>query len=332
MRHNDDRELVPLKSDFDVVWRGFRRSQVQFYIQQTETEVRMLTEDRDSALSQVSDLGAELEQAREEIDSLRTQLDDVCRSPIDESALSDRLRRRVRLAQNEAEEIVSSARATAEHEWSRSEQAAAELRARYERLVSDADEWRRQADEQRTEALEQTRQEIERMSRHAEEHRRKLDAEAEQRRDEVEHDFEVSMAARRDEAMRILTERDRASREDAERRVTEAAADAERRTVRATQQVEAMRDVRRRLAEQVRGAQDLLGGAEPLLAASVAGTETEEADAFVADHSGRSRRGEQPEAVAVPKQREAVTGSDTDESADGAAEPVASAETHPGKG
>src|SRR5919197_661185 len=29
--HNEERELVPLKSDFDVVWHGYRRSQVKFY-------------------------------------------------------------------------------------------------------------------------------------------------------------------------------------------------------------------------------------------------------------------------------------------------------------
>ena len=70
---------MPLKSDFDVVWYGFRRSQVKFYIQQTEAEVRMLTEDRDSALSQVADLSAQLDEARAEIESLRKQLDEQAR-------------------------------------------------------------------------------------------------------------------------------------------------------------------------------------------------------------------------------------------------------------
>ena len=97
--NNEDRELVPLKSDFDTVWYGYRRSQVRFYIQQTDAEVRMLTEDRDAALSQVADLSQQLEQARAEIEQLREQYDAVCREPIDESALSDRLRRMVRLAQ-----------------------------------------------------------------------------------------------------------------------------------------------------------------------------------------------------------------------------------------
>ena len=96
--HNEDRELVPLKSDFDTVWYGYRRSQVRFYIQQTDAEVRMLTEDRDAALSQVDDLSQQLEQARSEIEALRAQFDEVCKQPVDEAGLSDRLRRMVRLA------------------------------------------------------------------------------------------------------------------------------------------------------------------------------------------------------------------------------------------
>ncbi len=314
--HNsEDRELVPLKSDFDVVWRGFRRSQVQFYIQQTENEVRMLTEDRDSALSQVSDLSAELEQAREEIESLRRQLDAACRAPVDETALSERLRRMVRLANDEAAEVVASARAAAEHEWSRSEQAAAELRGRYERLVNEADNWRRECDQQRTEVLEHTRQEVQRMSEEAEQHRRKLDTEAEQRRTQIEQDFEIAMAARREEAMRVLAERDRASREEAERRVTEAAAEAERRLVRANEQVETMREVRRTVAEKVRSVQHVLGDAEPLLAASVGGTESEDADVYVAANgqNGHLMTGEHGQHLVVPRQRESNPDSDESE-------------------
>lgn len=279
---NEDRELVPLKSDFDVTWRGYRRSQVQFYIQQTDTEIRMLTEDRDSALSQVSDLAEELEQARAEIESLRKQLDDAAREPIDEEALSDRLKRMVRLANDEAAEVRASAKAAAEHEWARSEQSAAELRARYESLVSEADEWRKQAEQQRNEALAQTREDIERMSREAEQQRRKLDKEAEERRTQVEHDFEVSMAARREEEMRGIAEREQQSREAAQRRVREATLEAERRIRRANEHTETLLQVRQDLAERVRNAQRMLSAAEPFLGASEQGSDSGAADDYVA--------------------------------------------------
>jgi chromosome segregation ATPase len=316
--HHEDRELVPLKSDFDVVWRGYRRSQVRFYIQQTETEMRILTEDRDSALSQVDDLSAELESARGEIEALRRQLDEVAKSPIDESALSDRLRRMVRLAHDEADEVLSSARATAEHEWARSEQAASELRERYQRLVTSADEWRQQWEQERDQARRQTREDIERMAREAEQHRRKLDAEAEQRRTQVEHDFEVSMSARRDEAMRVIAEREEVTREVAERRVREANEEADRRLREATteaerrisladQHTETLRRVREDVAERVRLAQAVLTDAEPLLSASAEGTEGREVEEYVASsvHNGHSRPWEEEPQVTVPKQREA---------------------------
>jgi hypothetical protein len=289
---NEDRDLVPLKADFDLVWRGYRRSQVQFYMQQTENEVRMLAEDRNSALSQVADLTAELERARSEADELRAQLDDACRKPVDEAGLPDRLRRMVRLAQDEADEIVSCARANAEHEWARAEEAAAELHARYQRLVEEADKWRRQAEQQRNETLEQTRQEIERMTLQAEERRRAQDYAAEQRRMQIEDDFEISMAARREEAKRVLAERDRASREEAARRIR-----------RADEHAEAVRRLRQEAAQRLVAAQQVLKEAEPFLAASVAGTENDETDAYVATvHNGHDAALAD---VSVPTQRDA---------------------------
>lgn len=301
MGHNEDRELVPLKSDFDTVWYGFRRSQVKFYIQQTETELRMLAEDRDSALSQVAELTAQLEQARAEVEVLKQQLDDQARTPIDAAALTDRLRRMVRLAHDEANEVVAAAQAAAEHEWARSEQAAAELRERYEKLVAEADEWRRQSEQQRSEMLARTREEVQAMKREAEDCRRRLDTEAEERRTQVEHDFEVSMAARREEAMRIMAEREQASREAAQRRVREATAEAERRIRRADEYSETMLRMRQDLAQRVRAAQQVLATAEPFLAATEAGAASEGSDGYVAEvvHNGHVPVDD----VDVPEQR-----------------------------
>ena len=290
MGHNEDRELVPLKADFDTVWYGFRRSQVKFYIQQTEAELELVTEDRDSALSQVNVLSAQLEETRAQVEGLKAELDAQARAPIDMHALSDRMRRMVRLAQDEAEEIRTSAQAAAEHEWARSEQAAAELRDRYEKLVAEADEWRRQSEQQRSDMLARTRDEVQAMSREAEQHRRQLDAEAEDRRTQMERDFEVSMEARREEAMRVLAEREQASRDEAQRRVREATEEAERRLGRADEYAETMLRMRRQLAEQVRGAQAVLANAEPFLAATETGADSEASDGYVSAtvHSNQS--------------------------------------------
>ncbi|TWF93786.1 cellulose-binding protein [Saccharopolyspora dendranthemae] len=299
MGHIEDRELVPLKADFDTVWYGYRRSQVKFYIQQTEAELRLVTEDRDSALSQVNELSTQLDQARAQVEELKAELDAQAQEPISTEALSDRMRRMVRLAQDEAKEIVASAQAASEHEWARSEQAAAELRNRYEKLVAEADEWRRQSEEQRNEMIARTRSEVQDMAKQAEQQRRQLDNEAEDRRVQVEHDFEVSMSARREEAMRILAEREQASRDEAQRRVREATAEGERRVLRADEYSATMHQTRQQLAEQVRAAQQILGNAEPFLVATETGSDTEGSDAYVANtvHNGESD-------VEVPKQRD----------------------------
>ncbi|WP_338598382.1 cellulose-binding protein [Saccharopolyspora sp. SCSIO 74807] len=300
--NNEDRDLVPLKSDFDTVWYGYRRSQVRFYIQQTDAEVRMLTEDRDAALSQVADLSAELEQARAEIEQLREQYDAVCRTPIEETALSDRMRRMVRLAHDEAAEVVSSAQAASEHEWARAEQSAAELRTRYENLVAEADQWRRQSETQRNEALAETRRDIQHMAREAEAHRRKLDNEAEARRTQVENDFEISMAARREEATRVQAEREQRSRAEAQRRVVEATAESERRLRRADEHSEAMLRMRQDLAKRVRAAQQIMADAEPFLTAVESDADSEAGDSYVAGVVHDDLLGDDQE-VDVPRQR-----------------------------
>lgn len=308
MGHNEDRELVPLKSEFDVVWRGYRRSQVRFYIQQTETELRILAEDRDSALSQVAELTAQLAEARNEIESLNKQVDAISRSPIDETALTHRMQRMIMLAHDEADEIVASARATAEHEWARSQQSASELRGRYEKMVAEADAERVRRERQREEEFDEARREIDEMKAESERNRRRLEAEAEQRRKEVEDDFEISMAARREAEAKVLAERDRNSRDEAERRVLTATAEAERRIRLADEHVEAMRRVRQEVAERVRQAQTLLTDAEPLVAASESGTESRDAEEYATAsvaHGQHLRPWEDEQGVDVPRQREA---------------------------
>ena len=327
--NNEDRELVPLKSDFDTVWYGYRRSQVRFYIQQTDAEVRMLTEDRDAALSQVADLSQQLEQARAEIEQLREQYDAVCREPIDESALSDRLRRMVRLAHDEAAEVTSSAQAAAEHEWARAEQSAAELRGRYEKLVAEADQWRRQSEEQRNQALAETRRDIQRMSREAEAHRRKLDKEAEERRTQVENDFEISMAARREEANRVQAEREARSRAEAQRRVMEATAEAERRIRRADEHAETMLRMRQDLAKRVRAAQAIMADAEPFLSATETGADTEAGDAYVGDVLHGGLLGDAQD-VEVPRQRRSTASATRAEVGEQSAVQLEQGRTEPG--
>ena len=65
----DDRELLPLGSGFDVVRKGgYHRAQVDEHLERIDADLRILTSDRDAAVSQASDLSKQLESARAEIE------------------------------------------------------------------------------------------------------------------------------------------------------------------------------------------------------------------------------------------------------------------------
>ena len=99
--------------------------------------------------------------------------------------------------------------------------------------------------------------------------------------------------------MNVLAEREQASRDEAQRRVREATLEAERRIGRADEYAETMLRMRQQLAEQVRGAQAVLAGAEPFLAATETGADSEASDGYVS----ATVHSDQSEDVDVPKQR-----------------------------
>ena len=89
------------------------------------------------------------------------------------------------------------------------------------------------------------------------------------------------MAARREEEMRGIAEREQQSREAAQRRVREATLEAERRIRRANEHTETLLHVRQDLAQRVRQAQQMLSAAEPFLGASEQGSDSGAADDYV---------------------------------------------------
>ncbi|MFD1152215.1 cellulose-binding protein, partial [Saccharothrix hoggarensis] len=201
-----DGDLVPLRADFDVVWRGYDRGQVRHYVDGVEAELGVLAVDRDAAVARADDLARQLETARAEIRVLREHIDRICRTPVEPHALTERLRRMVELAHDEAAEITERARAVAENHWATAEHAAARLRERSERLVDDLDVRRREAEAEHRALMRRAREQVVAAEREAEQRRRELDARAEALREEVRADFEVAMAARRAEAMAAMAE------------------------------------------------------------------------------------------------------------------------------
>lgn len=330
-RVSDVQELVPLRTDFDVVLRGYRRGQVRRYVRAVEEELKLLAADRDANASLAQSLATEVEQLRVRNARLTRQLDEVSRSPVSAEAVPPRLRRMVELAKEEAAEITARAQAAAEHSWATAEEAAGRLRARYADALTEMDRSRREVEVEHRTLLHQARVDASVMTTQADRRRTELDDQASRRRERVESDFEVAMAGRRAEAMRELAEqkvtahdeathlvgaatarasllvcaatseatrlvrdaKSEASRltstatteaarlvsvatseadrlvrdgtEEANRRVTAAAEEATRRIAEAQCEVGRLRDLRGRIAAQLRGAREVLAGVAPLM-------------------------------------------------------------------
>jgi hypothetical protein len=109
---------------------------------------------------------------------------------------------------------------------------------------------RARADHIRTAALDET-------------HRQ--EAAAERRRERIEEDFQLAMAARRDEAIRNLRGYEQACRAEADRLVRDAKLDAARRIASAADQVETLHRLRDQLARRLRLARALFLRAGVLL-------------------------------------------------------------------
>ena len=232
MSLGEERELVPLGAGFDTMKRGYDRAQVDEHLERLDADLRMLTTDRDAAISQAGDLARQLEIARSEIDDLQKQVERLAEPPTTLEGLSERLQRMLRLAQDEAADTRARAEAEAGHIRAKAESDASAMRARYEELLNQLADRRKEMETEHRAVLETARAEASEITTKSAEERDQLDAAAEQRRTQVEEDFEIAMASRRTEAMRVLAEQEATSKAEAERRLREATEEAA--TLRAT--------------------------------------------------------------------------------------------------
>lgn len=252
MSLGDERELVPLGAGFDVAKRGYSRAQVDEHLERLDGDLKMLTADRDAAIGQAGDLARQLEIARGEISDLRGQVDRLAQPPTSVEGLSERLQRMLRLAQDESADTRARAEAEAGHIRAKAETDASAMRARYEQLLTELDLRRKEMEAEHRKVLEDARAEGKKITDDAEAERRRLDTESQDRRTKVEEDFEIAMASRRNEAMRVLAEQEAASKAEAARRVQEATQDAaDIRTKVLDEETAARAEIERRQRESV---------------------------------------------------------------------------------
>src|SRR6185312_9356968 len=109
-----DRDLLPMRSTFDIVRRGYDCAQVDYQIEHLRADLQIAVTDRDAGAAQASELARTLEAARGEIDDLREQLKRLDAQPTTVEGMSERVVRMLRNAQNEAAEITSTATTNAD--------------------------------------------------------------------------------------------------------------------------------------------------------------------------------------------------------------------------
>lgn len=262
MARPEDRELVPLKPGFDVVWHGFDRAQVKQYLEDLEDEIKLISADRNAALSQVADLTEQLRAAHARISDLGKQVTELVELPKNPDDLDDRCKRMVQLAHHQAAEITARAQAAATHSWSGAEDAAAKLRSGYEKLLAELDKQRQEVRSQHSQVVDQARTQVVEMTQVATNRRHELDKQSEQRRLQIEDEFERSMSSKRQALAKEIEQQRAESRADAERRVREAGDEAERRIREATERAERKlretgEECTRRVSDATRQVQDL---------------------------------------------------------------------------
>jgi DivIVA domain-containing protein len=274
-----DRELVPLGSAFDVVRRGYDRSQVDEHLERVDADLRILAADRDAAVAKAAELSKQVENQRVQIHTLQVELDRSSVPPTTIEGLSERLARMLRLAQDEATDIRNRAETETAAAIAAAEADAGALRERYQRLLAELDERRVQMEAEHQKVMTKANTEAERLVSETTEQMRGFEEESAARRQQVEEDFDIAMAARRTEAMELLAEQEAASKLESDRRVHEATAEAQHRLQDATERAhslltdaqrkaDALHTLRARIAGQLREARSMLAAAavqlEPL--------------------------------------------------------------------
>jgi len=256
---SDPRRDLPMheaQHSFDVVLRGYDRSQVADTIERLEADFRIALADRDAAVARTADMAHQLSALHGEVETLRRKAANAS-APTFEN-ISERIQHMLQLAEEEAVEIRRAAEVDA---MAVREQTAAEERALLERHAAGQAEVERMITEARqtAEQIAQTAQiRADELVAKAQERVARLDAESQARRAKVEEDFDIAQRARRAEAARAEEERERVSTQAARQRVASAEQHAAQLVAEAEARAEAIREVRDELTGRLVQARRLL--------------------------------------------------------------------------
>ncbi|CAM3266443.1 hypothetical protein [Tsukamurella hominis] len=275
MANSDNVTGGPAPAPFAVVLRGYDRDQVSEQFHRYQAELRVLAADRDAASAHARELTDLLDEAQDEIDNLRREVDRLSVPPTSAEGMSDRIARMMRLASDEASEIRAAAENESAEVRSLARQEAEATRREADRLRADMTARREAMEREHEKTMEQARAEAERITAEAKAEAEKLSQSAADNRERVQNDFDMAMSMRRDKAIRTITELEEASKEEARERIDSANERAEQtlNTANATAE-QKLEDTNTRIATQVANARRITEDMQSLRASILDQLET----------------------------------------------------------
>ncbi|TWS18529.1 hypothetical protein FK529_14500 [Tsukamurella asaccharolytica] len=275
MANTDNTPGGPAPAPFAVVLRGYDRDQVTEQFHRYQAELRVLAADRDAASAHARELTDLLDEAQDEIDNLRREVDRLSVPPTSAEGMSDRIARMMRLASDEASEIRAAAENESAEVRSLARQEAETTRREAEALLSDMTARREAMESEHAKTMRDAQAEAARIKAEAEAAAEKLAQSAAENRERVQNDFDLAMSMRRDKAIRTITELEDASKDEARDRIDAANERAEQtlNTANATAE-QKLEDTNTRIATQVANARRITEDMQTLRASILDQLET----------------------------------------------------------
>jgi cell division septum initiation protein DivIVA len=243
MANNDHSHASPAPAPFAVVLRGYDREQVTEQFRRFQQEIRVVHADRDATAAHARELTDLLDEAQDEIDNLRREIDRLAVPPTTAEGMGDRIARMMRLASDEASEIRANAEAEAAEVRSIAQQEAAAMRREAEQIRQDMVTRRTAMEEEHTRTMAAAKTEAERILSSARADADRLDRTAQENRERVQNDFDVAMSTRRDRAIALITELEDQSQAEAAARLSTA-------NERSSEAIQATNDLAERTIEE----------------------------------------------------------------------------------
>jgi chromosome segregation ATPase len=257
--------------------RGYDRDQVNDFFRRFDAEMRVIAADRDAATANARELADNLEMARDEIEALRREVNKLSVPPTTVQGMSERVSSMLRLASDEASEIRARSEAEAAETLSIARQEAEQHRQDIARQTQEMRDRRDAMNAEHEATMSAAHDEAARIVAEAKAQAEELDARSQSNRERIQEDFDLTMAARRKEALEQAQHLEATSKAEAKERLDTARAEAEstrqraasaatERVTRAQEVTEQIRTLRARMLAQLAEVRSQLDDVPQLLA------------------------------------------------------------------